>query len=367
MGSALSKIGVPSGVDTYSAALEGLTAVNEVILGALPDVVSPYDVGVRYKNWPHSKWRNAFEVGTTKTGDCEALSTWRTAQLHVTGEDPDAHVAVYPTGRNKYHAIVVRGDGSIEDPSAKTGMRIMDREKYYDKIRGAFGDDVAIDDGTGDYGGGADYDLRPTPPVSGDDVGTLDPRAMRQQHMGAVKRRRAKLAAEAAARDALTPVVGDIVCGCGHTHMALPPEPMVVVGEDSQPGTSQVTFDIVHTPHGFTGVMRVPMANGGAIHAKTSPAKTPKGAKQKNANMAGKVAETLAKAPGSKSALTDTSKAAMSLLKSDLGKTAINVIPYGGAAMQALDMAGKIPGAGQALALAGKVPGVAKLKKLKFW
>lgn len=54
-------------------------------------------------------------------GDCDDLSAARTAELIFTGEDPQARACVYRSGAG-YHAIVVRGDGRIEDPSAILGM-----------------------------------------------------------------------------------------------------------------------------------------------------------------------------------------------------------------------------------------------------
>jgi hypothetical protein len=62
MGSAMARLGIPAGVDTYSAALEGLTETNQVILsrGGLPPL---YKAGVKYRLLPHNTWRTADEVG----------------------------------------------------------------------------------------------------------------------------------------------------------------------------------------------------------------------------------------------------------------------------------------------------------------
>ncbi len=138
MGSGLRKIGVPPGTDTYAAALEGLVEVNDILLDRLrlPPI---YDAGVTYKNKPHAVWRNAGDVYGDGWGDCEDLSAWRVAELRRTGEDRLAHVAVYPTGVNRYHAVVMRGNGKIEDPSEKLGMPIRDRAMYEAKIVKNFG------------------------------------------------------------------------------------------------------------------------------------------------------------------------------------------------------------------------------------
>ena len=123
MGRALSVIGVPTGAGEYSAALEGLTALNEYLLRANPSTPALHDAGVRYTKESTDKWRDLTAVLKTKAGDCEALSTWRAAELRVSGEDPNASVVVYKTGPAKYHAIVLRGDGSVEDPSVEMGMK----------------------------------------------------------------------------------------------------------------------------------------------------------------------------------------------------------------------------------------------------
>jgi hypothetical protein len=57
-------------------------------------------------------------------GDCDDLAPWRAAELRVSGEDPHARCAVVHVGRNKWHIVVRRGDGSYEDPSAALGMRV---------------------------------------------------------------------------------------------------------------------------------------------------------------------------------------------------------------------------------------------------
>jgi hypothetical protein len=56
-----------------------------------------------------------------REGDCDDLASARTAELILTGEDPYARARVYRSGVG-YHAIVLRGDGRIEDPSAALGM-----------------------------------------------------------------------------------------------------------------------------------------------------------------------------------------------------------------------------------------------------
>jgi len=55
-------------------------------------------------------------------GDCDDLAPWHAASLRATGEDPDARAIVRPSGPKRWHAIVERGDGALEDPSRAAGM-----------------------------------------------------------------------------------------------------------------------------------------------------------------------------------------------------------------------------------------------------
>jgi hypothetical protein len=123
---------VPTSPGTYSAALEGLTGVNEILLRRNPSLPSLYGSGARWEireqDPTDKRWRYAPEVAIEGWGDCQALSTYRAAELRVSGEDPQARVRVYPTGPDTFHAVVARGNGLVEDPSVILGM---------DPVRGA--------------------------------------------------------------------------------------------------------------------------------------------------------------------------------------------------------------------------------------
>lgn len=115
------KIRVPSNPASFRDALEGLTRVNVGLMqaGGIPPL---YEAGVHYQDETDDVWRSAEEVARTRWGDCEDLSAYRAAELRVSGEDPGAYLDLYKSGPQRYHAIVVRGDGSIEDPSKVLGM-----------------------------------------------------------------------------------------------------------------------------------------------------------------------------------------------------------------------------------------------------
>lgn len=133
MGSALPMLGLPSKADVYAAALEGLVQVNGLVLDKDPRIPPIYYAGVRWRPIPHNNWRRADQIAGEGWGDCEGLSAWRAAELRRSGEDPAARVGCYHTGPKKYHAIVIRGDDSIEDPSVWLGMKLrpnMPRDRF---------------------------------------------------------------------------------------------------------------------------------------------------------------------------------------------------------------------------------------------
>ena len=117
------KIGfnIPATKASLSAALEGLTAVNYLLLrnGKTPPL---YRAGVRYKREQPGKeqWQTAREVYRAGFGDCEDLAAWRAAELRLKGEA--ARAVVVRVGPRQFHAIVKRANGQYEDPSRKLGM-----------------------------------------------------------------------------------------------------------------------------------------------------------------------------------------------------------------------------------------------------
>lgn len=300
MGSALSMLGVPTGVDAYDAALEGLTEVNQVLLGK-KDYPRVYDSGVKYDARPYRKWIDVKDIVGQGWADCEGLAGWRSAELRHSGEDPDAHLVTYKTGPHRYHAVVMRSNPEgIEDPSARLGMPIKNRESYYRKIRNNFGD-VPIGDDLNDPWG--DYAM-----TKGDDTSGID-------------------------------IYGDGEPVTGA---------FMVVGEDPSP-SDQITFDIYRHGDGFSGVLRLPLKDGNAIFAHTSKAATPKGAKKKGLALTAEVAKE-AKKSGKKSRFGKFGGLAkMGMKMTPMGAMA-NAIPGGGMLKSVASGALKnIPGAGGAL------------------
>ena len=124
-------IGVPRPLSrgTLNHALEALVRINEDYLRAHPETLSIYDAGVRYAVEPDGfeLWDPIPLVLARGAGDCDDLAAARAAELRVAGET-GARADCYPSrvsnGRRTWHAIVVRADGTVEDPSARLGMRV---------------------------------------------------------------------------------------------------------------------------------------------------------------------------------------------------------------------------------------------------
>lgn len=113
-------------VDTESeiaAALWGMLAINERLIK--PDWPSVYNIGTHYQREAPGveKWVTAgYMRGNPGEGyDCEDLASYQAAWLRVTGRDPGARIGLKRSSVG-WHVIVVRSDGTIEDPSAALGM-----------------------------------------------------------------------------------------------------------------------------------------------------------------------------------------------------------------------------------------------------
>lgn len=107
------------------ASLEAVTRLNEALLeqGQAP-VFDPDSPGVRWKPEPPGQehFDHAAIVHGRGWGDCDDLAPWHAASLRVTGEDPGARAVVRKSGPQRWHAVVRRSDGSIDDPSLDAGM-----------------------------------------------------------------------------------------------------------------------------------------------------------------------------------------------------------------------------------------------------
>ena len=109
-----------------NAALEAVTRLDESLLkeGAVPTAKEGIKKGVRWAPEPYDEehFDHAGLVMRRGEGDCDDLAPWHAASLRHTGEDPKARAIVRRSGPNRWHALVQRSDGSIDDPSKWAGM-----------------------------------------------------------------------------------------------------------------------------------------------------------------------------------------------------------------------------------------------------
>jgi hypothetical protein len=107
------------------AALEGVTRLDQELLkaGTVPTFRDMAD-RVRWKPEPPGQERfdHAGIVARRRWGDCDDLAPWHAASLRVTGEDPGARAFARRSGPKRWHCLVRRSDGSIDDPSIEAGM-----------------------------------------------------------------------------------------------------------------------------------------------------------------------------------------------------------------------------------------------------
>jgi hypothetical protein len=57
-----------------------------------------------------------------RLADCEDLAAWRAGELVVTGEDVQAKAIIKRVRPGLIHCLVLRGNGTLEDPSRLLGM-----------------------------------------------------------------------------------------------------------------------------------------------------------------------------------------------------------------------------------------------------
>lgn len=106
-----------------SAALAALTALDvaQMTWTRFPPL---YQSGIRYRRERPGQecWLTAAALLRARFGDCEDIACYLSAELQLQGERATA-IPVRSGAGAGWHIVVRRGDGSIEDPSRRLGMR----------------------------------------------------------------------------------------------------------------------------------------------------------------------------------------------------------------------------------------------------
>ncbi len=119
------RIHVPPIPEAIEAVAEGLVRLNVALMRFADErgVQLPplYESGITYRREPRGRewWESAEDVAALankRSGDCEDLAAYRAAELRY-WDGEMARVVIRRTARGTFHAVVERGDGSIEDPS----------------------------------------------------------------------------------------------------------------------------------------------------------------------------------------------------------------------------------------------------------
>jgi len=109
-----------------NGALETVTRLNEDLIksGASPTSEQLIEAGAKWR--PEKPGDEHFDHGGIIAqrghGDCDDWAPLRAATLRVTGEDPGAKAVVRKSGPKRWHATVIRSDGTEDDPSLDAGM-----------------------------------------------------------------------------------------------------------------------------------------------------------------------------------------------------------------------------------------------------
>lgn len=127
------RLAVPDELDdqdrkaALDAALESVTRSNTPLIrsGKIPPAAAAIRAGkVEWR--PEPPGDEHFDLPQTMLrrgwGDCDDLAPWHAATLRASGTDPGARAVVRKSGEKRWHAVVQRSDGSIDDPSKAAGM-----------------------------------------------------------------------------------------------------------------------------------------------------------------------------------------------------------------------------------------------------
>lgn len=129
------RLGVPTELNpaekqaVLDAALESVTRANEGLIARGLPLFEDAQPGKRFRWKPEPPGDEHFDLGSTVLrrgwGDCDDLAPWHAASLRASGDDPNARAIVVPSASGvpgRWHAVVERSNGSIDDPSLAAGM-----------------------------------------------------------------------------------------------------------------------------------------------------------------------------------------------------------------------------------------------------
>lgn len=117
-----------------NAALEAVTLANipHIEAGKVPPATMAIRGGARWR--PEPPGDEHFDLARTvvrrKHGDCDDWAPYWAATLRASGVDPEATAFVRKSGPTRWHAVVQRSNGKIDDPSRMAGMGAVGADDY---------------------------------------------------------------------------------------------------------------------------------------------------------------------------------------------------------------------------------------------
>jgi hypothetical protein len=112
--------------EVLNGALEAVTKLNESLIksGASPTSTQLIEQGAIWKPEPpgDEHFDHGGIINQRGWGDCDDWGPLHAATLRVTGEDTGARSVVRKSGPKRWHATVIRSDGTEDDPSRAAGM-----------------------------------------------------------------------------------------------------------------------------------------------------------------------------------------------------------------------------------------------------
>lgn len=109
---------IPTDAETMESALEGKITESRQQWRDNPSWKTLYETRIRYQRQPPpERFQSSAETRAKGHGDCDHFTVDRVAELRERYGEDDARPYIYQTGPSTWHAVVRRGDGTIEDPS----------------------------------------------------------------------------------------------------------------------------------------------------------------------------------------------------------------------------------------------------------
>lgn len=109
---------IPTDGESMERLLEGVIEASRKQWRENPHWKPLYETKIRYqRSGPPERFQTSEQTRAKGHGDCDQMTVDRVAELREREGELGACAYVYKTGPNTWHAVVRRGDGTLEDPA----------------------------------------------------------------------------------------------------------------------------------------------------------------------------------------------------------------------------------------------------------